>query len=230
MSTRAAGDGTWIASTTTEQLRFPDKPPLVCLSHVAVGYERWLRRKYSLDGFVSVDAGDAVVDCGAFIGGFALAASRTARKVVAVEPSPASAQCCRMNCGPAVATVDGALWSEDGRLSLQLGATAIDNSLLSPDVPGTGEIDVRTYTLDSLAAATALDQIDFLKLEAEGAEVEVLEGARSVEIRKLAIDCSAERHGASPWHRIEHILWERGYETAFNGRILFARLENRSTR
>src|SRR4051812_19249551 len=45
------------------EIAFPRPVPLVKLALIVFGYVEWLRRKYSLPGFVEVQAGDIVVDC-----------------------------------------------------------------------------------------------------------------------------------------------------------------------
>lgn len=54
-----------IACQYGHEIAFSNPVPLVELSHIVFGYEQWLQRKYCLPGFVEVEPGDVVVDCGA---------------------------------------------------------------------------------------------------------------------------------------------------------------------
>jgi hypothetical protein len=66
-------------------------------------------------------------------------------------------------------------------------------------------------TIDSLIKNIDVD-ISFLKIDAEGAEPEVLSGIGEVSVDKVGVDCSAERDGCSPEEKIEKILLENEYE------------------
>ena len=80
---------------------------------------------------------------------------------------------------------------------------------------------VETVTLEDIDA-------DFAKIEAEGAEPEVLEGLASTSIPKLAVNCDPERDGESPREAVIARLEAIGYETVVvgdAGRTVFARAE-----
>src|SRR5438046_2404630 len=76
-----------------------------------------------------------------------------------------------------------ALASEDGESTLFVvdGRDTGCNSLRPPavDEPTHG-VAVKTIKLDTYVTSLGLRRVDFIKIDAEGAELEILEGARSV--------------------------------------------------
>lgn len=85
------------------------------------------------------------------------------------------------------------------------------------------KIDVDIVRLDTFASKIGLDQIDFLKIEAEGVEIEAFEGAGDLPIKKIAVDVSPERDGESPCEYFKDALSSRGYDVKLRGNVLFAR-------
>ena len=70
--------------------------------------------------------------------------------------------------------------SEDGRISLHVveGAETGCNSLRPPDIKGkTRPVQVAVTSLDEFLRRNAIERIDFMKMDVEGAEWSVLQGA-----------------------------------------------------
>lgn len=63
-----------------------------------------------------------------------------------------------------------------------------------------------------------------MKLEAEGAEPEALDGLGDARPAKLAIDASAERNGRSTVEMCRSRLHAMDYETRVEREVVFARL------
>jgi FkbM family methyltransferase len=174
---------------------------------------------------VVVERGDRVIDCGAFLGAFALGVRQPASEIVCLEPDPRS-------YGALSATVDGdetinarqqAAWhSDDEPVLLTLGTDASETTPL--DLDGgrvVGAVDAEPLVLDDVEA-------EFGKIEAEGAEPEVLEGLSTPPIPKLAVNCDPERGGQSPRGRVIGRLHAIGYETVVSsddGRTVYATSE-----
>lgn len=208
------------------EIAFPDPVPLVKFSHIAFGYEQWLEHKYSLPGFVSVEPGDVVVDCGAYVGGFSLAAVKVAAEVHMFEPDQANFDCVVRNfAGSDNVTLNRAgLYRETKTLTLHLSSSSVEHSLLLPDDGVVVDsVDIQVFALNDYCASREIDQIDFLKIEAEGVELEVFDGLGEMLPRKLAIDVSPERDGESPAVEFVERLVSRGYETLQRANVLFAR-------
>lgn len=231
----ACGDGEPSAFTLEEDvvllrqagavIAFPRPLPMVKHGHAVFGYARWLSAKYAMPGFVEVEDGDVVIDCGAYVGGFALGAAARAARVVAFEPEARNWACAARNLAsfPSVRVERMALWSRDGEASLNIARSSVEHSLLRPDDGAPVEVlPTRVARLDSYCAAAGLGTPDLVKVEAEGAEPEVIEGLGSLRPRKIAIDVSPERDGLSPADEIAAVLRGRGYALALRGHVLFA--------
>ena len=128
-----------------------------------------------------------VLDIGANVGYYALLAARLLNgtgKVIAVEPYSENFKLLslgiRANGYANVIAVQKALSNVTGRTRLFLDARAIVNPSLSQNNVSTksGSIFVNTVTLDSLIRDLAVEKIDVMKIDVEGAEGLVFEGGR----------------------------------------------------
>jgi FkbM family methyltransferase len=182
--------------------------------------------KYTLSGFVEVEDGDTVVDVGAFIGEFAMFAGGVGSRVVAVEPDERNAAALRHNLEDVTdgQVVNKAVWRETGERSFQVATDPSESSILEVDTDDvTDVVSLETVRIDELARDVGLDRIDYLKLEAEGAEPEALEGIGDLDVPKLAVECAPERDGESPVGAVTRWLEDRGYAVRADDHIVFAR-------
>lgn len=216
-----------IASQRGSEIAFPRPVPMVKLALIVFGYEQWLQRKYSLPGFVEVRPGDVVVDCGAYVGGFALSAGKVAAEVHAFEPDRANADCARSNLAglETVRVVECGLYDGSGEMMLNISSNSVEHSLLPPDdnvIVETRSIPI--VSLTDYARSNAIAQFDFVKIEAEGVELEVFAGLEDMRPRELAIDVSPERNGQSPAEEFRSRLEPLGYDVRQRKQVMFARL------
>lgn len=131
-----------------------------------------------------VRPGDVFVDVGANIGLFTLKMAPSAARIVAVEPGEAAgtqlAANIALNGFSNVSVVRKALSDAPGRAALfhnPLGDDPQAFSLLS-DGSDAGSESVELTTLDLLVAEQGLPRVDCIKIDVEGAEGQVLAGAR----------------------------------------------------
>lgn len=130
-----------------------------------------LADEYLLD-FVSFADGDTILDCGANIGELFQWFKNKNLKVsyIGFEPSPIEFAALEKNVFPSVAKNIG-LWNEAGNLDFYVASQKADSSFIEP--PSFDEvISVKTIRLDTIVK----ERTKFLKLEAEGAEPEILDG------------------------------------------------------
>ena len=109
---------------------------------------------------------------------------------------------------------------------MNLSLSMADNSLISPDDGATEEtILVDVKTLDQIAIAEALDpHTTFVKIEAEGFELEIVKGMKVFKPRLISVDATPERFGKSPRDEVQSVLSEHGYSTFHHtDRCLFAK-------
>jgi FkbM family methyltransferase len=103
-------------------------------------------------------------------------------KIIAIEPEPSNYEMLKKNVAPhsTVVPVLGALWKEDKELSLvdpglgRWGFQTRDQGT-SNNLPNLGQVP--GLTLDSLMLGLGLEYIDILKVDIEGAEVELFESS-----------------------------------------------------
>jgi FkbM family methyltransferase len=168
-----------------------------------------------------VERGDIVLDVGAWVGGFTVWAAFSAGRVIAVEPHPLNLLYLRRNvAGLAnVEVVGEALWRKKGRMRLFLGPSSVQHSLIAGKGNELEErrawVWVRTETLDGLVSRLGLRRVDFLKMDVEGAEVEILrKGKKTLErTRKIAVAAYHRWKGEQTWPRVRERLEEAGFST-----------------
>jgi FkbM family methyltransferase len=133
---------------------------------------------------VSVRNGDVVVDVGAHLGTFTrIALQRGARIVVAIEPDPANASCFERTFAAEIADgrvrlVEAAAWHSSGLLRFEIGGASQTGRVADPQT--VDAVPVRAVMLDAMVEEFALDRVDFIKMDIEGAERHALAGARRI--------------------------------------------------
>lgn len=139
-------------------------------------------------------AGGLFIDCGANVGELGIWARTQQMHYLAFEPEQQEATCCDLNNYNGVkATNRKALWKENTTLSFYSKAASADGSIF--ETVGSSKIEIDAVTLDSALHEMDLSRPVILKLEAEGAEPEVLEGARGSlsMIDWVSVDCGPEK-------------------------------------
>lgn len=183
--------------------------------------------KYSSND-IQVEDGDVVFDIGANVGEFAVGAAQRAANVICFEPDAKCFQALQKNAKQLsnVQIFPYAVCAASGTIELFQSSATADSSIIEPKSYNS-IVQVRSITLDEVFKELNIQQIDFLKIEAEGAEPEVLEGARYLlscgKIRKIAIDAGPERKGQTTTQMVNNALDRYQYETFNIGDIVFAR-------
>ncbi len=211
----------WLVKCKEQRFLTPDP-------HYFNYIKRSMIEKYTFKPFVDIELGDVVFDIGSFIGGFTLAVASKASKVVAIEPNPIifNLLCKNVRALKNVVVIQKALWNRTTKMKLNICINPTDSTLLSKgSTPHISSIEIYCVRLDELVEELDIKKIDFLKLDAEGAEPEVLEGAEGVadRIRKMAIDCSSERFGSKTVSQVTRILHQYGFTTLLHNDIVYAR-------
>jgi FkbM family methyltransferase len=126
--------------------------------------------------------GDVFVDIGAHIGKYAVSAAKTVTDegfVVAVEPHPKTFQILQKNVElnhfKNLQAFNLGAWNTSGILKFYVGSSA---SEFSAHETGFGKsVDVKTKRMDELLIGELkLQKVDWIKIDVEKAEIEVLEG------------------------------------------------------
>jgi FkbM family methyltransferase len=152
-----------------------------------------------------------VLDIGAHHGFYTLLASRktgATGRVVAFEPSKRERikllRHLRLNRCSNVVVRDCALGSKNGLAELFVvqGTETGCNSLRPPNVDQPVQLlPVKIATLDSSLDSLGIHRVDFIKLDVEGGEIEVLKGASQLlaERPRPVIMCEVQDIRTSPW-------------------------------
>lgn len=172
--------------------------------------------------------GDVVIDCGANVGDFKLYFRQLGLDVeyVGIEPGPGEFEALRRNVAPSAVHNVG-LWNEDGELTFYVSSQGADSSLIEPpSYDSVAKVPIRR--LDRLVD---YPRIKLLKIEAEGAEPEALEGSQGVleRIEYITADVGAERGVAqeSTLAPVTNFLLRNGFDlVALNPRRLSALYRN----
>ena len=141
---------------------------------------------------------NTVIDIGAWCGTWAKAMEPFAKKVIAFEPDKVHFAClqrnCTINCDPR----QEAVGSENKHISLTQ-----DDFTQAKRVEKEG--DIRMVTLDSLA----YEDVDLIKIDVEGYEMEVLKGAEntlaSTQYLMIELNNNTKKYGSSNIDVEKHI-------------------------
>ena len=156
--------------------------------------------------------GDIVFDCGANIGDLKLWFRLHGIDVqyVGFEPAPMEFRCLVENVAPSKVFNVG-LWNEEGVLRFYIASQSADSSLIEP-AHYDEVIEVQTKRLDGFLT----EKVKCLKLEAEGAEPEILEGIgdKLHLVEYVTADCGWERgvKQESTLAPVTNFLVSRGFE------------------
>lgn len=141
--------------------------------------EVWINRVYSPPDF-EIGKDDIVVDIGAHIGVFSVfaATSSTAGKVFALEPFPPNYELLQknisLNCLRNVVSIRKAIAGEPGKRRLFVSPVNTGAHSLQPGYLGLESIEVEAISLRDLIDEHRIDKIDYLKIDCEGSEYEIL--------------------------------------------------------
>jgi len=168
-----------------------------------------------------VGAGDIIFDLGAYCGLTALGfAERIGEKghVYTFEPDPNNFAALKQNLDTyAVANVtaeNAAIWKESGHIQLQAEGT-VASMVVSLSPRADSSVRVRSITLNDYLLEKKISRLDLIKIDVEGAEVEILASSREV-LRKhrpiIIVEVHAV-HEVMTTDACKAVLEEEGYQT-----------------
>ena len=164
----------------------------------------------------TIERGDVVVDIGANIGIFAnVANEKGAKKIYCFEPGDVAMSCLERNAPKNAELFKTAISNIDGQINIYLpsiGNTMCASSKTKTRIKNTAP----STTIDNLFSDAILDKIDFLKIDAEGSEFDIINGISDEnlkKIRKIAMEYHGNILGESP----KGFMWERLINDGFKG-------------
>ena len=177
--------------------------------------------------------GDTVVDIGAHMGRYTITSSKSvgaSGKVIAVEAHPYNFKILehnlRLNELKNVSALNWAVYSKKARLKLylpdeDLGYT-MHHSLMtnylaskySKEIEGR-YIEVEADTLDNLLKIRGVTEVNWIKIDVEGAEYEVLRGAKEILSINKRISVLVEVHGKDTYGPTIELLRSNNFYVEF---------------
>jgi len=153
--------------------------------------------QYSYDNIIKAKEGDVVFDAGAYVGDTALwfcKAVGPQGKVYAFEPEPRNFAKLKANLERNKVTnvipLQLALSETEGGMQVASGG---NSSTITQTGTGTS---VKVTTIDKFVEANTLPRVDFIKMDVEGHELKVLEGAHeTIQAFKPSLALSAYHRG-----------------------------------
>ncbi len=191
----------------------------------------FVKRNYTKD-FLPITKDSIVVDVGAHIGSFSISVARSAYKVLAFEPEPTNYQILRKNMEinhlenmsafeMAVSGISG-----DQDIYTCPGGSSADYSLYKSGIMNVKMGRISTISIDDIIEREGLSRIDFLKLDCEGAEHDILKNM-SLKTAVKIVGIAMETHRVPTEFSIDipFRLKELGFQVKVspNGGYLYAR-------
>ena len=173
-----------------------------------------LVRQYQIN-LLDLPEGGTLIDCGANVGEMGFWARARGMRYIAFEPEPLEARCCDLNNFEGRAeTHRVALWREPKTLTFHTKPDTGDGSIFEMTGPA-GAFEVEAVRLDDMLHLESGAGPNIFKLEAEGAEPEVLAGSEKSlhHIDYVAVDSGYER-GRGQEHTfvdVNNFLIDRGF-------------------
>jgi FkbM family methyltransferase len=152
-----------------------------------------------------------IVDIGTALGDYAIWAARqlTSGKVIAVEPFPQSVEIMRknilLNCVNNIDVTEIAIGGFEGQVGLQFitGQTSQQSTVAT--ITNLGTTTVKAITLGKFLLENNIDHCDYLKMDCEGAEYEILFACSYTELMKIDRICMEVHDGITCHSRDEMI-------------------------
>ena len=177
--------------------------------------------------------GDTVVDVGAHMGRYTIPSSKSvgmSGKVIAIEAHPYNfgilQHNLRLNKLKNVVVLNRAVYSKRAGLKLYLpdedqGYT-MHHSLMSNYLTSKYNkeierkyIEVQADTLDNLLKVNGIKEVNWIKIDVEGAELEVLKGAKEILSTNTRISILVEVHGRDTYEPVIELLKTNNFNIEF---------------
>lgn len=162
---------------------------------------------------------EIIIDAGAYPGEFTVYAARKGSKVIALEPDDDNAADLEDNLD--LNDVKNVVVRNEG-LSDNIGEIRMTGENFTSEINQERGKVVDITTLDSLVEDLELEELDFVKMDIEGAEIKALEGGEETMSQFSPFFAIASYHqveGEESYKEVERKLSENGFEvkTGFEG-------------
>ncbi len=171
--------------------------------------------------------GDTVVDIGAHIGHYTIISSMrvgSSGKVVAIEADRENFDMLnrniKLNQLTNVVTLNYAVYSKETKIKLYLPEIESDFTIYNTvmtDRAKEGEkyVEVKANTLDNILQSTGITQVNWIKIDVEGAEMEVLKGFTETLEKSKDIAILVEVHGIDLYKPLVEFMNRHNFKIEF---------------
>ncbi|MBO0888771.1 FkbM family methyltransferase [Candidatus Bathyarchaeota archaeon] len=184
------------------------------------------------DKYCSIQPGELIVDCGAYIGEFTLQAANKVGEegiVLAFEPNPQVFPLCRSNIERNevnnVRLFQVALGDLDDQVPFESNRTNFGSSRVVSSKTGESGLAVQMKTLSQFITCFKDKPIKLLKMDVEGSAERIVLGSEDLFRRNLVQNISAEVHPGE--ERLQSMLESYGFQCARENNYLYATLDHR---
>lgn len=152
--------------------------------------DNWVEGSYESDEHVRLREGDVVFDCGANLGLFSGVASHCGCSVYAFEAIPSTIERYLSKTAtlhPRITICPNAVWDKEEEIKFIPDDDLIGNASAVLEQPASSReaITVAAITLDHFVERQGIERVDFIKADIEGAERNMLRGAKNI-LRRFA--------------------------------------------
>jgi len=191
-------------------------------------------KEYSPDKSFKIKPSDIVLDIGGNIGAFTVFAARTAKKVYVYEPLKENYDLLnenvKLNGLNNVKSFNFAVSDRVGKEEFFIGKGNIGGSSLYEKSYSNKKIEVHSVTLKKVFSDNNIKRINFLKLDAEGAEYKILLNAPKALLKRID-KIILEFHDNIPQHRhnyldLKRLLEDNGFDVKIQTSFLLRKLYN----
>jgi hypothetical protein len=195
----------------------------------AVYHEIYNLMDYYLNREKKIHEGNIVVDLGGNIGVFTRwAYGQGASKVITFEPDSRYFKLLQLNSDPRTILFNAAMSDSIGTTTLYESSHLGGSNIIGVPISELeGSYTVRTYTLDYLFETKLIEKIDFLKIDIEGAEHQVLRGISDENLKKIKTIAMEYHHSHVGFdEELRNNFIKRLNQLGFNSHTLFLGTNN----
>ncbi len=196
-------------------------------------YKGSTKASLSTGKYYDYKAGDTVVECGAYIGYYAMKASEIVGetgRVIAVEAIPENIKILEKNLTENkinnITVIGKGIWK--GPTELEISRDRRQRASLVDDIVASKEkIKIPCDSIDNILEECGIHKARFVRIQVNGAELEALEGMKKTmpEIKTVLVSALYKRDGVPVFKTVDRILTEQGFTTKIqNGNVLAERV------
>ena len=163
--------------------------------------------------------GDIVLDLGAFFGSFSIIAAKKvgpSGRVISYEPDRRNFEIMKKNVQESglknITLINKAVFSK--KAVLNISSSFADSNVFEKDLSKTSKVEADT--IDNEIKRLKLKKVDFVKMDVEGAELEIMEGAKSSikAVKNWAIACYHKRDGKRTGEILKPLFEKNGFRVS----------------